>query len=49
LFCNRDSKVVYSLAEVARERRSGYAWYTYNPQKVLAKYPAWSQKWLSSN
>jgi PelA/Pel-15E family pectate lyase len=49
MFCNRDSKVVYSLAEVARERRSGYAWYTYNPQKVLAKYPAWSQKWLSSN
>lgn len=44
LFCNRDSKVVYSLAEVERERRTGYAWYTYGPQKVLDKYPGWSQK-----
>jgi PelA/Pel-15E family pectate lyase len=49
MFCNRDSKVVYSLTEVARERRSGYAWYTYNPQKVLDKYPAWAQKWLTNN
>lgn len=45
LFCNRDSKVVYSLAEVDRERRDGYQWYTYAPQKVLDKYPAWRQKW----
>jgi PelA/Pel-15E family pectate lyase len=45
LFCNRDSKVVYSLAEVDRERRDGYAWYTYAPQKVLSKYPAWQKKW----
>lgn len=45
LFCNRDSKVVYSLADVDRERRDGYGWYTYNPQKVLDKYPEWQQKW----
>lgn len=45
LFCNRDSKVVYSLAEVDRERRDGYQWYTYAPQKVLSKYPSWQQKW----
>jgi PelA/Pel-15E family pectate lyase len=45
LFCNRDSKVVYSLAEVNRERRDGYSWYTYGPQKVLNQYPAWQQKW----
>lgn len=45
LFCNRDSKVVYSLAEVARERRDGYGWYTYNPQKVLDTYPEWQKKW----
>ncbi|GAB2811971.1 pectate lyase [Ferruginibacter profundus] len=44
LFCNRDSKVVYSLAEVERERRDGYAWYTYEPQKILQKYPAWQQQ-----
>ena len=44
LFCNRDSKVVYSLAEVERERRTGYAWYTYEPQKILDKYAAWREK-----
>jgi PelA/Pel-15E family pectate lyase len=49
LFCNRDSKVVYSLAEVARERRDGYGWYTYNPQKVLDKYHVWQQKWAPDN
>ena len=43
LFCNRDSKVVYSLAEVERERRDGYGWYTYEPQKVLNRYPAWKK------
>ncbi|AOW11429.1 pectate lyase [Flavobacterium gilvum] len=45
LFCNRDSKYVYSLAEVERERRVGYSWYTYDPKKVLDKYPAWQKKW----
>ena len=45
LFCNRDSKVVYSLAEVDRERRDGYGWYTYEPQKVLDRYPAWQLAW----
>jgi PelA/Pel-15E family pectate lyase len=44
-FCNRDSKPVYSLAEVQRERRDGYSWYTYAPQKVLDRYPAWKKKW----
>lgn len=48
LFCNRDSKVVYSLDEVARERRDGYGWYTYEPQKVLDAYPAWQKKWLAN-
>ena len=49
LFCNRDSKVVYSLAEVDRERRDGYGWYTYEPQKVLNKYPSWHKKWAPVN
>ncbi|MDP4292008.1 MAG: pectate lyase, partial [Bacteroidota bacterium] len=44
LFCNRDSKVVYSLAEVARERRDGYRWYTYDPQQVLNMYPLWRKR-----
>jgi PelA/Pel-15E family pectate lyase len=46
LFCNRDSKVVYSLAEVDRERRDGYAWYTFAPQRVLALFPSWKSKWM---
>jgi PelA/Pel-15E family pectate lyase len=45
LFCDRNSKHLYSLAEVSRERRSGYGWYTYAPQQVLDKYPAWQKKW----
>lgn len=49
LFCNRDGKPVYSLAEVDRERRSGYSWYTYEPDRVLQEYPAWQKKWLSEN
>jgi PelA/Pel-15E family pectate lyase len=49
MFCNRDSKVVYSLSEVLRERRDGYGWYTYDPQNVLNKYPEWQKKWASDN
>jgi len=45
MFCDRDSKIVYSLAEVSRERRAGYGWYVYSPQQVLDKYPAWQRKW----
>lgn len=48
LFCDRNSKFLYSLAEVSRERRSGYGWYTYAPQEVLQKYPAWQKKWVTS-
>lgn len=44
LFCNRDGKVVYSLAEVSRERRTGYAWYVYDPQETLKKYSLWLEK-----
>ena len=45
LFCDRNSKFLYSLAEVSHERRSGYGWYTYNPKEVLSKYPKWQKKW----
>ncbi len=44
LFCNRDGKPVYSLAEVERERRTGYGWYTEAPAEVLQKYPAWRER-----
>ena len=46
LFCDRNSKFLYSMAEVSRERRSGYGWYSYAPQQVLAKYPDWQKKWV---
>jgi PelA/Pel-15E family pectate lyase len=44
-FCNRDGKPVHSLAEVERERRTGYGWYTYEPAKVLQRYPLWQKTW----
>lgn len=49
LFCDRNSKFLYSLAEVSRERRVGYSWYTYSPKEVLKKYPEWQQKWNPKN
>jgi PelA/Pel-15E family pectate lyase len=44
IFCNRDTKIVYSLAEVERERRTGYGWYTYDPESVFKKYQNWLKK-----
>ena len=44
-FSGRNSKPVYSLAEVERERRDGYGWYTYAPDEVLSAYPSWQKKW----
>jgi PelA/Pel-15E family pectate lyase len=44
LFADRRGKPLYSLAEVDRERRSGYSYYTYNPQNALDSYPAWQKK-----
>ncbi|HAP35180.1 MAG TPA: pectate lyase [Bacteroidetes bacterium] len=44
LFCNRNGKPVYSLAEVERERRTGYGWYNYQPEVVLKKYAEWKKK-----
>lgn len=49
LFCNRDGIPVYSLAEVDRERRSGYTWYHYEPAEVFKKYPGWRKIWVSDN
>jgi PelA/Pel-15E family pectate lyase len=41
IFCTGTGQVVNSLAEVERERRDGYAWYTYKPQKALKRYKEW--------
>ena len=41
-FANRDGKAVYKFSEVSRERRTGYAWFGYWPQNLIAvEYPAW--------
>jgi PelA/Pel-15E family pectate lyase len=44
LFCDRNSKFLYKLSDVSRERRVGYGWYTYAPQKVLDAYSKWLEK-----
>lgn len=42
MFANRDGKKVYQLSDVSRERRTGYAWYGYWPQRIISvAYPAW--------
>lgn len=42
---NRDGKKVYSLAEVERERRTGYRWYGYFATELLEReLPAWRAK-----
>ncbi|MGB6120436.1 MAG: 5-deoxy-glucuronate isomerase [Bacteroidota bacterium] len=46
LFANRDGKRVYSLAEVERERRIGYGWYSYDPREVLQLYDVWHRRWM---
>ena len=46
IFCGRDGKIKYSLAEIEHERRTGYSWYGYGPAELLARdYPAWQKKW----
>ena len=41
-FCNRDGIKVYSLAEVHRERRTGYSWYSDAPRRLIEiDYPVW--------
>jgi PelA/Pel-15E family pectate lyase len=47
-FCNRDGIKVYSLAEVALERRTGYGWYSGSPNRLLdVHYPAWKKRMAS--
>jgi PelA/Pel-15E family pectate lyase len=42
-FTDRNSVPVDSLSKVGRERRDGYTWYTYKPQKVLDEYTLWKK------
>jgi PelA/Pel-15E family pectate lyase len=43
-FCGRDGVKKATLAEIERERRTGYAWLRPWGKPVLAAYPAWAQK-----
>ncbi len=46
IFCGRDGKIKYTMAEIEHERRTGYSWYGYGPAELLAKdYPEWQKKW----
>ncbi len=48
--CRRDGQKVYSLEEVNPERRGGYSWYGYWPQKLIEKeYPRWTKCHLNTN
>ncbi len=47
-FCDRDGIKKWSMAEIGRERRAGYGWYTDQPAKALKKYPEWRKKWGST-
>ena len=41
IFCGRDGIVKYSMAEIDRDRRTGYGWYVYTPDEVLKQYETW--------
>ena len=41
IFCGRDGRIVYSMAEVERERRAGYRWYTDEPRAMLDHVEQW--------
>lgn len=45
LFAGRDGVVKGSLAEIERERRTGYAWYVDSPASLLTRdHPAWKAR-----
>ena len=46
IFCGRDGKIKYTMAEIEHERRTGYSWYGSGPADLLARdYPEWQKKW----
>jgi PelA/Pel-15E family pectate lyase len=45
IFMGRDSIPRKTLAEIERERRVGYSYYTNSPQRLLeVDYPKWKEK-----
>ena len=50
IYGDRDRKVHYTLAEISRERRTGYSWLGGYPVKLLSDaYPKWQAKWAPGN
>ena len=43
-FSDRDGIKVFSMAEIGHERRNGYSWYTYAPQKAIDEYKEYLKK-----
>ena len=37
IFCSRDDTIQYSMAEISKERRTGYNWYGYWPLKIIVE------------
>ena len=49
IYADRDGIAKHDLSEIGYERRNGYAWLGYWPQRLLeAEYPAWQKKWIAS-
>ncbi len=40
----RNGEIVYDLKDISFDRRVGYEWYGFWPEKVLAAYPDWKQR-----
>ena len=46
MFVDRDGIPKYDLSEIGYERRNGYSWLGYGPERLLNKeYPAWLKQW----
>ncbi len=45
IFSGRDGVIQYSLAEIERERRGGYAWYGSWGEDQARRYQKWCAKW----
>jgi PelA/Pel-15E family pectate lyase len=47
IFSGRDAVIKYTMAEIERERRGGYGWYSDRPRALLeTDYPRWAATWL---
>jgi PelA/Pel-15E family pectate lyase len=45
IFGDRDKSIHDTVAEISKERRVGYSWFTDAPKSALKTYARWKQKW----